>query len=270
MELLSFTKAHGSGNDFILVDDRQLQFPIGEDSWISRLCDRRFGIGADGLILLQHSTEADYRMRYFNADGKEARLCGNGVRCFVAFAHELGDARPFLSVETASGIIACRRDNERISIGLPSPELIKGPFSLALSSGVRDIFHVQAGVPHAILFSENLEKEDVFSVGKEIRYHPALGPLGANVNFIAWHGKNEVRVRTYERGVEEETWACGTGALAVAKVISLLKLLERVVIIPRSQECMEINTTTWELTGPAQLVYKGIIRLADAMVLPGI
>lgn len=245
------------------MDDRQLRFPLENGSLISSLCERRLGIGADGLILLQPSQIADYRMRYFNADGKEVELCGNGLRCFVAFVNELGDYRTALMVETASGCIACRREGGRISSCFPEPQFIREPFPLALFSGIRDVYFVRAGVPHVVLFSDNLEEEELPIIGREIRHHPAFLPEGANVNFLEWKGGSEVRIRTYERGVEAETMACGTGALATAKVIASLKRLERITITPRSQECIEVNTLTWELTGPAKLVFEGTVFLTE-------
>ncbi len=260
MDRLPFIKAHGAGNDFILIDNRSYGFPVGNSSLIERLCHRRFGIGADGLILLQSSKSADYRMIYFNADGKEADLCGNGLRCFVAFAHELGDRRNILIIETKNRLIECKRNGQRISSRFPEPQLIRGPFPLALSEGIRETFLVDSGVPHAVLFSDELDEEDLPLLGKEVRNHPVFFPNGANVNFIEWK-EAALHVRTYERGVEAETLACGTAALAVARVASLLKKIERVVIYPRSREPLEVNTHNWELTGSAQLVYEGMIAL---------
>jgi diaminopimelate epimerase len=256
MYRLPFIKAHGAGNDFILIDNRRCDFPFEDGSLIGHLCHRRFGIGADGLILLQHSEKADYRMVYFNADGKEANLCGNGLRCFVAFICELGDHRASLTIETKSGLIECKRNGQRITSCFPEPQILRGPFPLALSGGVRETFHVFSGVPHAVIFSDELEEEDLQLLGREVRNHPAFLPAGVNVNLIEWE-ETVVRIRTYERGVEAETFACGTAALAAAKVVSTLRKLERVAIYPRSQELLEVNTESWELTGSAQLVYEG-------------
>jgi len=258
MNRLPFVKAHGAGNDFILIDNRHYVFPLGNSSLIEHLCHRRFGIGADGLILVQQSMKADYRMVYFNADGKEADLCGNGLRCFVVFVCELGDRRESLTIETKSGLIECKRNGQRITSRFPEPQILRRSFPLALSGGIRETFLVFSGVPHAVIFSDELEEEDLQSLGREVRNHPAFFPAGVNVNLIDCE-EATVRIRTYERGVEAETFACGTAALAAAKVVSTLRKLERVVIHPRSQEALEVNIRNWELTGSAQLVFKGTI-----------
>ncbi len=265
MALLRFIKAHGAGNDFILIDARQCDFPVEDSSLIARLCHRRFGIGADGLILLQRSFVADYRMIYFNADGNEQVLCGNGLRCFAAFIYELGDHRESLSIETPNGVLTCKRSGQGISSCFPEPQFLREPFPLALSCGVREVFLVNSGVPHAMLFTEDLEEEEFEELAREVRHHPAFFPEGANVSLLQWDRDKEVRIRTFERGVEGETLACGTAALAAAKVVSSLKKIDHVVVYPRSQEPLEITIANWELTGPAQLVFEGTIKLYQAL-----
>ena len=261
---IAFVKGHGSGNDFILIDNRKKDFPISNPSFISQLCHRRFGIGADGLILLEKAEEADYRMVYFNADGYEADLCGNGLRCFVVFAGALGDQRETLLVETKSGSIRCKRKGEKVTCAFPEPTLLQGPFSLPLTDETKEAFLVDSGVPHIVLFSEDLEEENLAFLGKEIRNHPLFYPEGVNVNFIQLKEEG-IYVRTYERGVEGETLACGTAALAVAKVLSFLEDLKHVVIFPRSRDSIEVNMVNWELTGSATLTYSGHIQVPSEM-----
>jgi len=261
---VKFIKAHGAGNDFILIDDRELLFPIEDVSLIERLCHRRFGIGADGLILLQNSAQADYRMRYFNSDGREAALCGNGLRCFAAFVYYLGDFKESVLVETENGHIQTKRKGSQITTCFPPPKFIKA-FPLALTSGIREVYFVDSGLPNAVFFSEDLDEEELADFGREVRYHPAFAPQGVNVTLVECKDKVNVHIRTYERGVEAETLACGTAALSVAKVLAELKRYDRVVIYPASDDPLEIDTTSWELTGPAQLVFEGYINLKAAV-----
>ena len=253
---MKFIKAHGAGNDFILIDDRELLFPAEDVSLIEKLCHRRYGIGADGLILLQNSTRGDYRMRYFNSDGREAALCGNGLRCFAAFVFHLGDTRESVLVETGKDVIQTKRNGGRISTCFPPPKLLK-TFPLALTSGIREVYFVDSGLPNAVFFSEDLDEEEPMHFGREVRYHPVFAPEGVNVTLVECKDKSNIRIRTYERGVEAETLACGTAALSVAKVLAELKRYDRVVLYPASEDPLEIDTITWELTGPAQLVFEG-------------
>jgi diaminopimelate epimerase len=262
---VKFIKAHGAGNDFILIDDRELLFPSEDISLVEKLCHRRYGIGADGLILLQHSLCADYRMRYFNSDGREALLCGNGLRCFAAFVFHLGDSRESILIETKNDLIQTKRIDGRITTFFPPPKLLKN-FPLALSSGIREVHFVDSGLPNAIFFTEEIEEEELLQFGREVRFHPAFAPDGVNVSVVECIDKNNIRIRTYERGVEAETLACGTAALSVAKVLAELKHYDRVVIYPTSEDPLEIDTKTWELTGPAKLVFEGEINLSQRSI----
>lgn len=259
---LNFSKAQGAGNDFVLIDDRTLSFPKENTSLIKRLCHRQYGIGSDGLILLQPSSVADHRMVYFNADGGEVALCGNGLRCLAAFIFHLGDKRESLQIETMKAKIAVRRKPDgQIATRFSPPKFTKGPFPLSLSSGTREAFFVDCGAPHTIFFSEDLDQEEIESFGKEVRNHPEFAPEGTNVTLLKCETKNFTRIRTYERGVEAETLACGTAALSAAKVLAHTKQVDRVVIYPASNEPLEIDTATWELTGPAKIVFDGIFLL---------
>jgi len=206
--IVQFSKYHGTGNDFIMVDGRGLERDLSNAD-IAFLCHRRFGIGGDGLILLQESKEQDFRMRYYNADGKEGSMCGNGGRCIVAYARDLGLTSNECRFEGIDGI-------HEASI-LPGGEIRLGLNDVQGIRWLGDGYLLDTGSPHFIRFVEDLENLDVASSGKEIRHESRFGPGGVNVNFVQWEsGKGRIFVRTYERGVEAETYSCGTGVTAAA------------------------------------------------------
>jgi diaminopimelate epimerase len=253
----SFTKYHGAGNDFIVMDDERQRFPVSDRDYIAHLCDRRLGIGADGLVLLQLSEKADFRMRIFNADGKEAAQCGNGLRCLVDFIRLKGHASENLTIETEARIVSCSWKNHQITVDL-------GPFEWLLQDFPVDSFLLQlihTGVPHIVAFVDSLNIGDFKSTASKLRHHAALSPEGANVNF-AQLKEGKIYVRTYERGVEDETLACGTGAAAVA-VAALKKysLQDPVCIVPASREELYVDaaTPTVRLRGSATFVFHGSI-----------
>lgn len=202
-----FSKYHGTGNDFIMIDDRDETFPLDKQFFISHLCDRRFGIGADGLILIREHPDLDFRMVYFNADGKEGSLCGNGGRCAVAFAHKLGMCDASTRFQAIDGI----HDAE-----LVRPDHIR--LHMPPVSGVtrhEDHCLLDTGSPHYCIFASGLDEMDVYHSGRKIRYGKDFNEEGINVNFIQQEAE-KLFVRTYERGVENETYSCGTGVVASA------------------------------------------------------
>lgn len=211
---ISFTKYHGSGNDFILIDSCYLPPQFDIPLFARSLCDRRQGIGADGLILLCSSSVADYKMRIFNADGSEPSMCGNGICCLYDFIQKRESCSSELKIETLHGILKCRRSQEEIGINLGVPRILHWPIELSQ----RSIFVVNTGVPHAILFDDELDIRNVSEEGAKIRFHPQFAPVGVNVNFVSVTADGQIKLRTYERGVEGETLACGTGAAAAAFV----------------------------------------------------
>lgn len=205
--MIEFTKMHGAGNDFIMIDDRKGAFPADDYMLISSLCDRRTGIGSEGLILVQNSSRADFRMRFFNPDGTEAELCGNGARCVALFARMTGSVdSKCMRFETLAGIIDAEIiDDTKVRVSMPDPVGLSEDF-------------VIAGVPHKIVALENPAKVDVEAEGRRIRLLPEFAPAGTNVDFVAYHAPDRLSMRTYERGVEMESGACGTGAVAAAVV----------------------------------------------------
>lgn len=253
----SFAKYHGAGNDFIIIDDEGMRFPVVDRDYIVHLCRRRLGIGADGLVLLQPSGKADFRMRIFNADGKEAAQCGNGLRCLVDLIRRKGHSSENLTIETETRIVPCSWKNNQITVDL-------GPFKWLLQDFPLDSFSLQlihTGVPHLVAFVDSLDIPDFKNMASKLRHHPAFSPEGANVNF-AQLKNGKVYVRTYERGVEDETLACGTGAAAVAVAATKkYSLQDPVCIVPASHEELFVNATrsTIQLMGGAIFVFHGSI-----------
>ncbi len=261
---VSFSKYHGAGNDFILVDDRSSFFPLEKKEFLARLCHRQLGIGADGLILLQSGTSAHYRMRIFNSDGIEAAMCGNGLRCLAAFIKSLGLCGESLEIESMQGVHACRFTENRVSISLGKPEVREWGLTLSLNREKIGAHLIHTGVPHAIIFVSDLQAVDVQTQGREIRRHPLLQPEGANVNFCKVMENKELHVRTYERGVEQETLSCGTGVAAAAMAAQILYQLPNPVrVIPASGEEMHVEVgSEIFLTGPVVHVFSGKIELS--------
>lgn len=258
---MDFFKYQGTGNDFVLIDDRDGTFPRTNQALIEQLCHRRFGIGADGLILLQNDPDYDFRMVYFNADGAEGSMCGNGGRCIVRFAHDLGiferETR-FIAVDGAHTAVVNDAD-----------------ISLKMSdvSGIEDrkgLTFLNTGSPHVVRFVDDLASLDVVAEGRAIRYDAAF-PGGTNVNFAQVLDNQTVYVRTYERGVEDETYSCGTGVTAVALVaqeqldvpgpIAIQTIGGNLSVSFQAVADTTSQFTTIYLTGPAERVFAGTITI---------
>ena len=221
MSGISFSKLSGSGNDFILMDNRLGGLPATELTRAARLlCRRKFSVGADGLIALEDSEKADFRWRFFNADGSSAEMCGNGGRCAARFAVERGIAGPSLCFETLAGLIRAEVKDRKVKLELPDPEDYRTQMEIPLRSETLQADFINTGVPHVVIFVEDIEEVDVRGMGREIRNHPLFAPAGTNVNFVQRINDARIAMRTYERGVEDETLACGTGAVASACVCS--------------------------------------------------
>lgn len=204
----SFDKYQGTGNDFIMIDDRNLSFPLENTSFIEACCDRRFGIGADGLILIQPSATSDFKMVYFNSDGRESTLCGNGARCTVAFAKALGIIENTTTFDAIDGIHTAAI-NEEGSVALRMHDVTQ--IELFDTHQFLD-----TGSPHHVMEVEALDDYPVVEMGRKIRYGAPYHQAGSNVNFVTQVNEDTFTIRTYERGVEDETLSCGTGATAVA------------------------------------------------------
>ncbi len=256
---MQFSKYQAAGNDFILIDDRLCRFPVSDELFIQRLCSRRLGVGADGLILLQNSDVADFRMRIFNLDGKEASMCGNGLRCLALYLKDLGCFLTSFSVETGKGIFSVALQKKGIQTKFPPPKIFHE--SLQLEDFSSPLFVVDTGVPHAVCFTQDLGNVEVDSLGSFLRFHPYFAPDGVNVNFVEVSSEGRILVRTYERGVEGETLSCGTGmvasALAFCRKSSKKGFIE---VIPKSSDILEVYIgEEVSLLGPASLVFQGVL-----------
>ncbi|CCB85105.1 MULTISPECIES: diaminopimelate epimerase [Parachlamydia] len=261
----SFSKYSGCGNDFILIDNRDQRFPDRDASFIERLCLRRHGIGADGLILLELSHIADFRMRIFNADGYETEMCGNGIRCLVKFAQEIGIQKKHYTIQTMHSLLEAFPFGDSITISMTDPAEIEWDTQIEVDQTLLTVHWVDTGVPHAVIFVDELEEARWMTLAPKIRAHPHFSPKGVNVNF-AQIKKEEISLRTYERGVEQETLACGTGATAAAIAAAKIQGISSPVSIKtRSGDNLEIQfekTTKFRnvrLTGPAICTFKGVL-----------
>jgi diaminopimelate epimerase len=245
---IPFMKMSGSGNDFILIDHRE-PF-LKEDrlkDFIRKVCRRRFSVGADGLILIEHSKKADFKWRFYNADGSEAEMCGNGGRCAARFAHLKGIASSSLRFETLAGILSAQVKGEKVKLEMTKPFGLKLD-EVLLIDGKEEIFSsINTGVPHAVLFVEDLEGLDPVPLGRAIRFHSLFAPNGTNVNFVRVGKDSQLSIRTYERGVEDETLACGTGAVASALVAAFKGLVKSPVSIKTRGG--EVLTVYYEIEG---------------------
>jgi diaminopimelate epimerase len=267
--MLRFTKMNGAGNDFILIDNRAGEIDL-DRSQIARLCDRHRGIGADGILLLETASDhADFRMRYFNADGGEAEMCGNGARCFARFANKTTGAEGEISFETPAGIISAELAGDLVTLQMTEPTDLRLNIPLRIGGEKRIVYFINSGVPHVVVPVAQVRDVDVLREGSAIRHHEMFSPKGANVNFIEKRGADNIAVRTYERGVEDETLACGTGVVASALVFAVTENVKGPIdVIARGGDELRVGFkkagTTFEnvtLTGPAEFVFEGTVEI---------
>ncbi len=260
---IPFTKMAGTGNDFILIDNRS-GFLQGDISRLVRsMCARRVSVGADGLLLLEKSHIADFRMRYFNADGGEAEFCGNGARCMAWYAFHNSLAGEKMSFESETGLRQAVVDGDEVTIDMPAPCDIRLGFSLPDAAGQANFLRV--GVPHTVICVEQVDAIDVRTAGHAVRNMDMFKPEGTNVNFVQVLGPGQLKVRTYERGVEDETYSCGTGVCASAVVAHLVHGIGvpvAVRIFTGEQLTVSFRFGDGEisdcrLTGKAKAVYRG-------------
>jgi diaminopimelate epimerase len=229
---IPFMKMSGSGNDFILIDHREPYLKEnGLKDLVRKVCQRRFSVGADGLILIERSKKADFKWRFYNADGSEPEMCGNGGRCAARFAYLKGIADPSLKFETLAGILSAQVDGKRVKLEMTKPFGLKLDETILIDGDEKIFSCLNTGVPHAVLFVENLEGLDILPIGRAIRYHSFFAPSGTNVDFVQVEKGPQLSIRTYERGVEDETLACGTGAVASALIAAFKGLAKSPVSI---------------------------------------
>ncbi|MFA5060208.1 MAG: diaminopimelate epimerase [Candidatus Omnitrophota bacterium] len=218
MKKIAFTKMQGAGNDFAVIEHAKGNLR----ALAQKMCHRKFGIGADGILVLGKSKKTDYRMRIFNSDGSEAEMCGNGVRCLASYiVRNKNPKKKIFGIETLAGIIYCEAKNGVAQAHLSAPKNYASNITLNIFGRALKVNFIDTGVPHAVVFVDSLEKIDVERIAPQIRWHKKFAPRGANVNFVEQVGKNFINVRTFERGVEGETLACGTGSVASAAIAFL-------------------------------------------------
>jgi len=222
MQTIPFYKMSGSGNDFILIDNREnILGDIGLDQFIVQVCRRKMSAGADGMILIEAAEDLDFKWRLYNSDGSRAEMCGNGARCAARYAYLNDIAGTEMVFGTDAGPIQASVSGDRVRIGMTPPFGYRPPFVLNAGGHAVEVSFINTGVPHAVIRTDDLATAPVVDLGRAIRQHPEFAPAGTNVNFIAVEDSSRLGIRTYERGVEDETLACGTGAVAGALVYAL-------------------------------------------------
>ncbi len=260
-----FNKYHGAGNDFIIIDDREETFEIDAER-IARMCHRQYGIGSDGLILLQKSEVADGKMRMFNAkDGKESPMCGNGLRCLVGLIRDLGHDKELCTVETMNKTYNCIIRGNRVEVDMGVPKLIETEGTVQFGEETIPYMMLDTGVPHVVNFVETIDLDDFLKRARFLHRNEKIEPHGINVNFATVDDSGTIHMRTYERGVEAETFACGTGATAVCVSVWLrTKRSGPLNVIFGSGEKLEFEVSAEGKTlkgltmrGPIQRVFAG-------------
>lgn len=275
MGKLEFFKAVASGNDFIILNaitGQQFSTQRQIAKLAKELCQRRLSVGADGLLLIAPSARADFKMRVFNPDGQEVDMCGNGARCAALFADRNKLVRnDKMFIETRAGILEAAVKQDRVKLKMSTPKDLRLEVDLALDNGIQKTSYINTGVPHVVCFVPEVDNFPVSRTGKDIRYHPEFQPEGTNANFVQVIGKQHIKIRTYERGVEEETLACGTGA-AAASIITVYQTLKTqghhtVRVETKSGETLLVSFTAAGqeikdvfLEGKARIVYKATLN----------
>lgn len=262
---IPFVKMHGAGNDFIMVDDRDLTFPMEDTLFIQRITARSTGVGCDGILLIQPSDAADIRMRFINPDGNEVDMCGNGARCIAQLSFALDAAPAQMTIETQAGPVRAEVSGSSVCLELTPPSDMKLELNLGLD---RITDFINTGVPHVVTWVEDVHAVDVIKLGRSIRNHERFAPEGTNANFAQVEPDGTLTIRTYERGVEAETLACGTGATAAAIVGAKRNRLALPVTVHCASGCdLVINFKDGQatLTGDAVKVFEGEIEYGNRL-----
>lgn len=273
---ISFVKMSGAGNDFVVVDNRS-GIITDPAAFTVRVCERRFGIGADGTLMVESHGTAGFTMKYYNADGSNAGMCGNGGRCIARFAFDAGIVTSERFTFEAFGHIysAERLQQDRYRLWMKDPSGFRDTHDVAMNERSIKSLYLNTGTDHAVVFLEDnpnlgpMDQLDVTGIGRPMRYHEAYAPKGTNVNFVRVTGDKSIQIRTYERGVEDETLACGTGSIASAVVATMKgKVIGPVAVTVRSGEILEVgfeqNGSGYKnvtLTGSAYETFRGTIEL---------
>ncbi|MBN1365102.1 MAG: diaminopimelate epimerase [Syntrophaceae bacterium] len=264
--MIEFYKMSGSGNDFIIIDNMDLSLDAGDLSELAgKICQRKFSVGADGLVIIEPSETADFKWRFFNSDGSIAEMCGNAARCVARLAYMKGIAPKEMSWETIAGIISAEVNDDVVKAKLTAPSPIESEIKIEVDGQKFIMDRVDTGVPHAVVFVDDLENHDVVNYGRKIRFHEYFAPRGTNADFVQVIDRNKIKVRTYERGVEDETLACGTGIVAAAITAAQRDLVESPVdVLVQSGETLRVyfenKDGLWRdiyLEGTVKMVYQG-------------
>ncbi len=269
--LLDFIKMNGAGNDFVLFDNRSRATQLSVEQ-IVRLCDRHRGVGADGVIGLIpcESGRADWAWQFWNSDGSVAEMCGNGARCFARYIQRMTGHPAQTSFETVAGVISAEFRGELVSVNLTEPKDERLNIKVPLKSAGDTVIHsINTGVPHAVIYVPDADKALLGTVGPEVRRHAEFGPRGTNVNFVQVLGPGSIRVRTFERGVEGETLACGTGVSAAALISARVhKFTSPVKVRVQGGDDLEVSFkdngagfTDVRLLGPADFCFYGRLEI---------
>ena len=267
--MLRFTKMNGAGNDFVLIDNRLGDLRLAAEQ-ITKICDRHRGVGADGVLILERAMNgADFRMRYYNADGGEAEMCGNGARCFARYASRVAGPAEKLSFETPAGVIGATLQGELVRLEMSEPKDLMLGMTIPLPDRQLPAHFVNSGVPHVVVPVDDLETADVRGIGSAVRHHALFAPKGANVNFLKRREDKKISIRTYERGVEDETLACGTGVVASALIFAAVEKIDGPIgVLVRGGNELQVafekrgdQFTNVTLTGPADFVFEGTIEV---------
>jgi diaminopimelate epimerase len=267
-KMIEFYKMSGSGNDFIIIDNRDLSLNVGDlPAFARKVCARKISVGADGLFLIEPSNTVDFKWQFFNSDGSMAEMCGNGSRCVARYAYLKGIAPKKMSFETLAGIISAEVNDDVVKVRLTDPSPVQSVGKLIFDDCQFVLDFVDTGVPHAVTFVDNLETCTVFEWGRKIRRHEYFQPRGANANFAMILDRHKIQVRTYERGVEDETLACGTGDVASVLAAATRGLVDSPVdVLVQSGETLRIYFTKkgdrFEeiyLEGKVKIIYHGFL-----------
>lgn len=266
---LPFSKYSGCGNDFVLINNLAGQFPSQNCNLIRQLCHRQAGIGADGVILLEKGQKEDFRMRIYNRDGSEAEMCGNGLRCLMKFIQDQGIGSCKCVIETMHRQLQVEMQGDQVVMQMGAPQDICWGLNISVDNAAYTVDFLDTGVPHTLLFVENLDEICVDELGPKFRYHMQFAPRGTNVNFVKLSGPNSIRLRTYERGVEQETLACGTGAAAAAIGAGFRGYMQPPIRVEfKSGDSVEVDYQLQDgrildvvQAGPAHKIFHGFITL---------
>lgn len=267
---LEFWKLSGAGNDFIAFNNMDGHLPEeGRRELFADICRRGMSIGSDGVLIVEPSQKADFRMRYYNADGGEAETCGNGSRCIARFAHQQGVASAKMRFETLAGDYEAEILGDEVAVQMTPATGLRENIRIEDTVFTGEVHFINTGVPHSVVFSDNLAIVNVSEVGKHLRYHKEFAPAGTNANFVRVRDLHNIDIRTYERGVENETLACGTGSIA-ASIITTRRGFTRppVRVKTASGETLTIDfeatadgATSVRLQGGARIVFRGYVEV---------